>query len=452
MKFPNLPFRTVHRLPDAELAGQPHVVIIGGGFGGIYAARALKDAPVRVTLIDRQNYHLFQPLLYQVATAALSPADIASPIRAILRKQRNATTLLAEAVDFDLDRREVILTDGRVSYDYLVVATGARDNYFGHDEWRELAPGLKDLDDAVAIRQRIFTAFERAERETDPERRAALLTFVVVGGGPTGVEMAGALGEIARQTLAQDFRHIDPTQARILLVDGGDRLLRTYTPGLSASAQRQLARLGVETLTGRIVADVTPEGVTLQGGEQIRAATVLWSAGVLASPLGETLGVELDRAGRVSVNPDLSVPGHPELFVIGDLAAINGKQGQPLAGVAQVAIQSGRWAGENIARSVAGEPRTPFDYKNLGSMATIGRNAAVAEIGPFKLSGFPAWITWVFIHIAWLIGFRNRLLVLTQWAWAYLTRGRGARLITMRSEPSAGASAHESGRSIRRAA
>lgn len=417
--------------PEATDQRRPHVVIIGGGFGGIYAARALKDAPVRITLIDRQNYHLFQPLLYQVATAALSPADIASPIRAILRKQRNATTLLAEATGFDLDRQEVILSDGQIAYDYLIVATGARDNYFGHDEWRELAPGLKDLDDAVAIRHRIFSAFERAERETDPQRRRALLTFVVVGGGPTGVELAGALGEIARQTLTEDFRHIDPTQARIVLVDGGDRLLRTYTPGLSVKAQRQLARLGVETITGQVVADVTTAGVTLGSGEQIRAETVLWSAGVIASTLGEQLGAERDRAGRVIVEPDLAVPGRPNVFVIGDLAAIDGKDGRPLAGVAQVAIQSGRWAGENIARSVAGTPRTPFVYKDLGSMATIGRNAAVAEIGPFKLSGFPAWLTWVFIHIAWLIGFRNRLLVLTQWAWAYVTRGRGARLITM---------------------
>jgi NADH dehydrogenase len=435
MKLPS--FRSPSPHSDATDRAQPHVVIIGGGFGGIYAARALKDAPVRITLIDRQNYHLFQPLLYQVATATLSPADIASPIRAILRKQRNATTLLAEATGFDLDRQEVILTDGRIAYDYLIVATGARDNYFGHDDWRELAPGLKDLDDAVAIRHRIFSAFEQAERESDPERRKALLTFVVVGGGPTGVELAGALGEIARQTLTEDFRRIDPTQARIVLVDGGDRLLRTYPTGLSASAERQLARLGVETVTGQVVADVTPEGVTLGSGEQIRADTVLWSAGVIASPLGEQLGVERDRAGRVIVNADLSVPGRPNVFVVGDLAAIDGEGGKPLAGVAQVAIQSGRWAGENIARSVAGTPRTPFVYKDLGSMATIGRNAAVAEIGPFKLSGFPAWLTWVFIHIAWLIGFRNRLLVLTQWAWAYATHGRGARLITMQKANSA---------------
>jgi NADH dehydrogenase len=435
MKLPS--FRSPSLHSDATDRAQPHVVIIGGGFGGIYAARALKDAPVRITLIDRQNYHLFQPLLYQVATATLSPADIASPIRAILRKQRNATTLLAEASGFDLDRQEVILTDGRIAYDYLIVATGARDNYFGHDDWRELAPGLKDLDDAVAIRHRIFSAFEQAERESDPERRKALLTFVVVGGGPTGVELAGALGEIARQTLTEDFRRIDPTQARIVLVDGGDRLLRTYPTGLSASAERQLARLGVETVTGQVVADVTPEGVTLGSGEQIRADTVLWSAGVIASPLGEQLGVDRDRAGRVIVNADLSVPGRPNVFVVGDLAAIDGDGGKPLAGVAQVAIQSGRWAGENIARSVSGTPRTPFVYKDLGSMATIGRNAAVAEIGPFKLSGFPAWLTWVFIHIAWLIGFRNRLLVLTQWAWAYATHGRGARLITMQKANSA---------------
>jgi NADH dehydrogenase len=436
MKLPTLPFlRSKSDSDHSADSGQPRVVIIGGGFGGIYAARALKDAPVRVTLIDRQNYHLFQPLLYQVATGALSPADIASPIRSILRKQRNAATLLAEAADFDLDRQEVLLTDGeRIPYDYLIVATGSRDNYFGHDEWHTLAPGLKDLDDAVAIRQQIFSAFEEAERETDPERRTALLTFLVVGGGPTGVELAGALGEIARQTLAEEFRSIDPSQSRIILLDGADRILRTYTPRLSASAERQLARLGVETRLDRIVTAVSPEGVTLQTGEQIRAETVLWSAGVIASPLGQTLGAERDRSGRVLVNPDLTLPVHSNVYVIGDLAAITGKGGQALPGVAQVAIQSGRWAGENIARSVKGEERTPFVYKDLGSMATIGRNAAVAEIGPFKLSGFLAWLTWVFIHIAWLIGFRNRLFVLIQWAWAYLTHGRSVRLITTRSD------------------
>ncbi len=436
MKLPTLPFfRSKPAFDRSADPGQPRVVIIGGGFGGIYAARALKDAPVRVTLIDRQNYHLFQPLLYQVATGALSPADIASPIRSILRKQRNAATLLAEAAGFDLARQEVLLSDGeRIPYDYLIVATGSRDNYFGHDEWRALAPGLKDLDDAVAIRQQIFSAFEEAERETDPERRTALLTFVVVGGGPTGVELAGALGEIARQTLAEEFRSIDPSQSRIILVEGADRILRAYTPRLSASAERQLARLGVESRLDRIVTAVTPEGVTLQTGEQIRAETVLWSAGVVASPLGEALGAERDRSGRVFVNPDLTVPEHPNVYVIGDLAAINGKDDRPLAGVAQVAIQSGRWAGENISRTVKGEERTSFVYKDLGSMATIGRNAAVAEIGPFKLTGFPAWLTWVFIHIAWLIGFRNRVVVLIQWAWAYLTHGRSARLITTRSD------------------
>lgn len=409
----------------------PHVVVIGGGFGGLYVARSLEHAPVRVTVIDRQNYHLFQPLLYQVATAALSPADIATPIRSILAKQKNATTLLAEAVDIDLERREVVLDDGRVAFDYLVVATGARHSYFGHSEWETLAPGLKEIDDALAMRRRIFLSFEAAEREHDPERRAALLTFVVVGGGPTGVELAGALGEITRETLTHDFRSIDPAQARIFLVDSGARVLRSYPERLSQSAQEQLEKRGVTVLTGSTVAAIDSNGVTVQSGERINAHTVLWAAGVVASPLGKALGVPLDAAGRVRVNPDLSVPGHPNIFVVGDLAALANKRGEQLPGVAQVAIQGGKSIAANIVRAIEHRPSEPFHYRDYGSMATIGRNAAVAQIGHLELTGFFAWMAWVMIHLLWLIGFRNRIFVMMQWAWVYVSHKRGARLITM---------------------
>jgi NADH dehydrogenase len=407
-------------------------VIIGGGFGGLYAAKALGDAPVQVTIIDRQNYHLFQPLLYQVATAALSPADVAYPIRSILRKQANTTTQLAEVVGIDLPNQRVLLADGDMSFDYLILATGASHSYFGHDEWAPFAPGLKDIDDALKMRRQIFLAFEAAERETDPEKRAALLTFVVVGGGATGVELAGALGEIARETLTQEFRTIDPSQTRIILVDSGDRVLRSYVPQLSQGAADQLARRGVEVMTEHRVVSIDGEGVRLQDGTFIAARTVLWAAGVVASPLGKTLGAPLDGAGRVLVNPDLSIPGHPHVFVIGDLANLAGSNGEPLPGVAQVAIQGGKTTGANIKRLVRDEPTRPFHYRNYGEMATIGRNAAVAEIGPLKLTGFIGWSSWLFIHLVWLIGFRRRLLVMLQWAWTYLTHGRGARLITMR--------------------
>lgn len=402
-------------MPGA-MAPQPHVVVIGGGFGGLYTARSLANAPVRVTVIDRQNYHLFQPLLYQVATAALSPADIATPIRAILAKQENATTLLAEAIGVDLERNEVLLDDGRVSFDYLVVATGARHSYFGHDDWEALAPGLKELDDAEAMRRQIFLSFEAAEREHDPERRAALLTFVVVGGGPTGVELAGALGEITREALKHDFRTIDPAQAQIFLVDSGPRVLRSYPERLSQSAREQLEKRGVTVRTGSTVAAIDRDGVTLQSGERIAAHTVLWAAGVVASPLGRALGTPLDPAGRVKVEPDLSVPGHPNIFVVGDLAALTNKKGEQMPGVAQVAIQGGKSVAANIARSLDGKPTEPFHYRDYGSMATIGRNAAVAQIGPIELTGFPAWISWVAIHLLWLIGFRNRIFVMMQWA------------------------------------
>ena len=407
-----------------------HVVIIGGGFGGLAAARALKRAPVRVTLLDRHNHHVFQPLLYQVATAALSPGDIAAPIRWILRHQRNVQVLLAEAQAIDLARRVVRLDGGdELAYDYLIVAAGAANQYFGHDEWAQAAPALKTLDDALRIRGRMLLAYERAEREADPVRRRQLLTFVVVGGGPTGVEMAGAIAEIARQTLTHEFRRIRPDQARILLVEAGPSLLGTFPPRLRDAARASLARLGVEVREGTMVTRVAPGRVWL-GDEPIDAETIVWAAGVAASPLARTLGVELDRYGRVPVQPDLSVPGHPEAFVVGDMATLADAEGRPLPGVAQVAMQQASHASKNILRALEGEPSTPFRYRDYGTMATIGRNSAIADIGRLRLSGFPAWIIWLFIHIMWLVGFRNRVMVLIQWAGAYLTYQRSVRLIT----------------------
>jgi NADH:ubiquinone reductase (H+-translocating) len=408
---------------------QPHVVIIGGGFGGLYAARALRRAPVRVTLLDRRNHHLFQPLLYQVATAALSPGDIASPIRWILRRQPNVEVLLAEATAVDPDRGIVRLVDGEVAYDYLIVATGATHAYFGHDEWRPRAPGLKTLEDALDIRRRVLLAFERAERETDPARRRALLTFVVIGGGPTGVELAGALAEISRQSLARNFRHFDPGSARILLLEGGGSLLSAFPEPLRAFALRDLTRLGVDVRTNSAVTGVEQARVIV-GADQIEAETVLWAAGVAASPIGRSLGVPLDRAGRVRVEPELTVPGHRNVFVIGDLAAREDEHGRPLPGVAQVAMQMGEHAVRNILRAVEGQPLRAFRYKNLGNMATIGRASAVADFGSFRLTGWFAWLAWLFVHLVNLIGFRNRLVVLVQWAWAYFSYQRAIRLIT----------------------
>jgi len=403
-------------------------VILGGGFGGLYAARALRRAPVRVTLVDRRNHHLFQPLLYQVATAALNPSDIAHPIRRILRHQRNASVVLAEARAIDTAGRRVILSDGEMSYDYLVVATGATHSYFGHDEWESAAPGLKTLEDALEIRRRVLLAFEAAERETDAARRSALLTFVVVGGGPTGVELAGALAEIARHVLASDFRRIDPRDARVILVEAGPRILPAFTPDLSEKAASQIARLGVAVRTGAAVTGIDGDGVTL-GERRIEARTVLWAAGVAASPLARSIGAPLDRAGRVLVNPDLTVPGAANVFVIGDLAALV-QSGRPVPGVAPAAIQEGRHVAGNILRSLRGRPLEPFRYHDKGSLATIGRSAGVADFGRIKLSGFPAWLAWLVVHIFFLIGFRNRFLVLFEWAWVYLTYDRGARLIT----------------------
>ena len=417
-------------MDETRILRVPHVVIVGGGFGGLSAARALRRAPVSATLIDRRNHHVFQPLLYQVATAALSPADITGPIRSILRRQRATEVRMSEVVGFDLAGRAVLLADGtRVAYDYLIVATGATHAYFGHPEWEPLAPGLKTVEDATHIRRRFLLAFEAAEQEDDPEERRALLTFVVVGAGPTGVEMAGAFAEIAGHSLVRDFRRIDPSTARVILLEGGARVLSAYDEDLGAYARRALERVGVEVRTNSVVTRIEPEAVYV-GDEMIRTRNVVWAAGVTASPLGRALGVETDRVGRVTVNPDLSVPGHPEVFVVGDLMSLDGKDGKPLPGVAQVAIQGGACAARNIARTLKGQPREPFRYFDKGSMATIGRRAAVLQRDRFKLKGWPAWMAWLLVHIMFLIGFRNRMAVMVQWAWSYLTWQRGARLIT----------------------
>ena len=408
---------------------RPHVVIVGGGFGGLYAARALAGRPVRVTLLDRRNHHLFQPLLYQVATAALNPSDIAIPLRSILRRAANVTVLLAEVEAVDLAARRLVLDGDPLDYDALVLAAGAGHSYFGHDDWEPFAPSLKTLEDALEIRRRVLLAYETAEREQDRAEQRALLTSVVIGGGPTGVELAGALAEISRETIARDFRRIDPTKARIVLLEAGPRVLAAFPDPLPARAAAALTRIGVEVRTGATVTRVTPDAVWL-GDEQIRARTVLWAAGVAAAPLTRTLGVPLDQAGRVLVERDLSIPGHPEAFAIGDLCALTGDDGHPLPGLAPVALQQGRAAAQNVLHRLAGEPTEPFHYRDRGSMATIGRAAAVAVVGRFRLSGLLAWLAWLFVHIAFLIGFRNRFLVLFQWAWAYLSWQRGARLIT----------------------
>jgi NADH:ubiquinone reductase (H+-translocating) len=417
-----------------ENGSAPRVVIVGAGFGGLEAARALVRAPVRVTVVDRRNHHLFQPLLYQVATAALNPADISAPIRAVLRKQENAEVVLGDVAGIDPARRRLRLEDGaELAYDFLVLATGATHSYFGHDEWALVAPGLKTVEDALEIRRRILLAFERAERETDERARRAFLTFVVVGAGPTGVELAGALAEIASRTLAADFRHIRPDSARVVLLEAAPRVLPPYPERLSRSAREQLERLGVEVRTGAMVTRIDDAGVSI-GDERIEARTVLWGAGVAASPLARALGAPLDKAGRVRVNADLSVPGRPEIFVVGDLAAFEQEDGSPVPGIAPAAIQEGRHAARNVARAARGEPTVPFRYRDKGLMATIGRAAAVARIGRFEISGLLAWLAWLFVHVFFLIGFRNRVAVILQWAWFYLTFKRGARLITDTAE------------------
>jgi NADH:ubiquinone reductase (H+-translocating) len=409
----------------------PHVVIVGGGFGGLYCARALRRAPVRVTVIDRRNFHLFQPLLYQVATASLSPADIAGPIRTILRRQANAQVWMGEVVDVDRTHRTVSLADGvNVSWDYLVLATGATHAYFGNDEWAEHAPGLKTVDDAIEIRRRFLLAFEEAEREGDPEARSRLLTFVIVGAGPTGVELAGAMAEIARRVMPNDFRAIDTAAARVLLLEAADRVLPPYPPELSRKARVQLEDLGVEVRTGATVTDVGDDYVTVGDDERIEAGNVFWAAGVSASPLGGRLGVEIDRAGRVRVEPDCSIPGDPRVFVVGDLVSLERPDGSRVPGVAPAAIQMGKHVARTIRRDLGGKPREDFRYLDKGDLATIGRAAAVARIGKLRIGGLVAWVLWALVHILYLIGFRNRVLVMIQWAWAYLTYQRGIRLIT----------------------
>jgi NADH:ubiquinone reductase (H+-translocating) len=405
-------------------------VIVGAGFGGLAAATGLGKAPVEVTVIDRRNHHLFQPLLYQVATAGLSPADIAQPIRAILRYQSNASVLLGRVIGVDHAAREVLTGDRRVAYDYLIVATGARHAYFGHDEWEAIAPGLKSIEDATDIRRRILLAFERAEAASDPDERRALLTFVLVGGGPTGVELAGAIAELAKRALTADFRSIDSRQTRVVLVEAGPRLLPVMPERLSAKAKRALERLGVEVRLGQPLTGCDAEGAML-GDEKIAARTILWAAGVAASPAASWLEAEKDRAGRVKVEPDLTLPGHPEIFVIGDTAAATDAAGKPLPGIAPAAKQAGEYVARVIRARAAGRAAPPpFHYRHLGNLATIGRHAAVADFGWLRLSGRLAWLLWGAVHIFFLIGFRNRIVVLLDWLWSYLTFQRGARLIT----------------------
>lgn len=407
--------------------------MVGGGFGGLNAARALARVPVHVTLVDKKNHHTFQPLLYQVATAGLSPGDIASPIRRVLRGARNIEVLLGEVVSFDLDNRRVLLRDFSLPYDYLIVAAGARHSYFGHDEWEQYAPGLKTVEDATEIRRRVLLVFEAAEREAVCCGKHEQMNFVVIGAGPTGVELAGTLAEVTRKSLAEDFRHIDPTRTRIILVEAGPRVLPQYPESLSISAHKQLEKLGVDVRVNTPVTGVDLYGVRF-GTEFLSAQVVLWAAGVAANPLGRQLGVQLDRKGLVLVESDMSVPGHPEIFVIGDLASAKDQNGKQLPGLAPVAIQQGRFVAKAIARDLRREPRQPFRYHDKGSLATIGRAAAVGEIGKWKISGWLAWLAWLFVHLVYLIGFRNRVLVLIHWAWSYFTYDRSARLITGRTE------------------
>jgi NADH:ubiquinone reductase (H+-translocating) len=397
----------------------------------LLAAKTLRHAALRITLIDRTNHHLFQPLLYQVAMAGLSPADIAAPIRSILRKQVNTTVILAEVTKVDLAASSVTSTGGSFTYDYLILATGGRTTYFGHNDWERFAPGLKDLDDAIDIRRRVLLAFEAAEKEQNPDRRRDLLTFIIVGGGPTGVELAGAIAELSHFVLARDFRTIDSRAATILLLEGGPRILTTFPPDLSASAVRQLEELGVKVRVNAMVTNITQEGVSL-GDEQIRSATVIWGAGIEMTALMKTLGVPLDRMGRIEVEPDLTIPGFHRAFAVGDIASFKYQTGQPLPGVSPVAMQMGTHAAPNIMRELAGKDYKPFKYFDKGNMATIGRSRAIAAIGKLHLSGFIAWLAWLAVHIFFLIGFRNRMVVLLEWAWSYFTYQRGARLITGR--------------------
>lgn len=416
-------------IPQQVEQALPRVVIIGAGFGGLQAARALRHAPVQVTVIDRTNYHLFQPLLYQVATADLSPADISAPIRSILRKQQNTSVILAEVTGVDKEKQRVLMHERSVPYDYLIIATGAHHSYFGHDAWESFAPGLKTIDDAALLRRKILLAFEAAEIEPDPEKRQALLTFVLVGAGPTGVEMAGAIAELAHKTLAADFRHIDPRAARILLVEAASRILLAFPEALAKKAERALTRLGVEVRTNSPVEAIDSDGAVI-AGKRLSAKTVIWTAGVAASPAGRWLDAEVDHVGRVRVLNDLSIPNRPNVFVLGDTARL-AQDDKLLPGTAPVAMQEGRYVAQVIARRVTGKKSfPPFRYHSRGNLATVGRSFAVVETSSSQLSGFLAWIIWLVVHIAYLIGFRNRLLVLFQWAWEYVTRQRSARLIT----------------------
>lgn len=424
---------TTHEQTPATV--MPRIVIVGAGFGGLTAAKALGHASARVTVIDRQNHHLFQPLLYWVATAGLSPADISSPIRSILHKQQHTEVMMAEVTGIDLEQQRVLMGAHSLPYDYLVLATGAYDNYFGHPEWEQYAPGLKSITDATAIRRKILLAFEAAEIESDPRKIQSLLTFVLVGAGPTGVEMSGAIAELAHKALASDFRHIDTKSARIILVEAAPRILGTFPPSLARKTKCKLERMGVEVRENSPVTQVDEHGVVIDG-EYIEAHNIIWSAGVSASPAGKWLGAETDRAGRVKVESDLSLPGHPNVFVIGDTATVT-QNGKPLPGVAPVAMQEGRYVASLIMQRIAGkEQHRPFHYVNKGNLATVGRSYALVDLGPLKMTGFFAWVMWLVVHIFYLIGFRNRVVALFQWAWTYLTYHRGARLITLeRNQP-----------------
>jgi NADH dehydrogenase len=412
---------------------RPRVVIIGAGFAGLNAAKALAAVPVQVTVADKKNHHTFQPLLYQVALAVLSPAEIATPVRTVLRRAANTHVLLGEVKGVDVERRSVRLEDASLNYDYLIVAAGAAHAYFGHPEWARFAPGLKTIEDAIEIRRRVLLAFETAEREALASQVKLDLNFVVIGAGPTGVELAGAIADISNRYMERDFRAIDPSRARILLLEGGPRVLPAYPPDLSASAEKQLREMGVEVRTSAMVTNVGPDSVTV-GNEKIPATVVLWGAGVAASPLGKMLGVPTDKAGRVLVEPDLTIPGHPELFVVGDLAAAKMENGQFVPGVAPAAIQMGRFAARQIRRSIEGKSREPFHYVDKGSLATVGRSKAVADFGKLHFSGYFAWLAWLFVHLLFLIGFRNRIMVMLEWAWAYVTYNQSARLITETAE------------------
>ena len=414
-----------------------HVVIVGGGFGGLYAAQSLGNAPVKVTLIDKRNFHLFQPLLYQVATGGLSPAEISSPLRSILNKNQNTTVLMGQVENIDPVEKKVFLNKGQLNYDTLIVATGVSHHYFGNEQWAQTAPGLKTVEDALEMRRRIFVAFESAEKETDPDKRRAWLTFVIIGGGPTGVELAGAISELAYSTLKKDFRNIDTAETQVLLVEGMDRILPPYPPELSAKAEASLVNLGVKVQTKTLVTNIENHTVTTRQGETvatIEARTILWAAGVKASAMGKILadhtGAELDRVGRVMVESDLSIKGNPDIFVIGDLANFTTTEGKPLPGVAPVATQEGKYVAQLIRKRLDGKTLPAFKYFNGGSLSVIGRHSAVADIGSVKLSGFLAWLIWVFVHIYYLIEFDNKLVVFIQWTWSYFTRKRGARLIT----------------------